>query len=105
MIGPADDPIAEEADPSRNQGKAGRTATAHPRLGYNWRRSEPHAAIGLLQLKRLPEFIEHRQHIAAIYDAGLESLPLTPVAVPVEASCTYYKYIAYLPDGVDRAAL
>ena len=105
MIITDDDAIAEEARTYRDQGKAGFTSNVHTRLGYNWRMSEPHAAIGLLQLKRLPEFIEHRQHVAAIYDAGLASLPLTPLAIPAEASCNYYKYIAYLPDGVDRAEL
>ncbi len=105
MIITDDDTIAEEARTYRDQGKAGFTANVHTRLGYNWRMSEVHAAIGLLQLKRLPEFIAHRQHIAAIYDEGLASLPLTPVHVPAEASCNYYKYIAYLPDGVDRAEL
>jgi dTDP-4-amino-4,6-dideoxygalactose transaminase len=105
MIVTDDDTIADEARTYRDQGKAGFTANVHTRLGYNWRMSEPHAAIGLHQLKRLPEFIEHRQRIAAIYDEGLASLPLTPLAVPSEAGCNYYKYIAYLPDGVDRAEL
>ncbi len=105
MILTDDDAIAEEARTYRDQGKAGFTANVHTRLGYNWRMSEPHAAIGLLQLKRLPEFIAHRQRIAAIYDEGLASLPLTPVAIPDDASCNYYKYVAYLPDGVDRAEL
>ena len=105
MIITDDDAVADEARTYRDQGKAGFTANVHTRLGYNWRMSEPHAAIGLKQLERLPEFIAHRQHIAAIYDDGLASLPLTPVAIPDEASCNYYKYAAYLPDGVDRAAL
>ncbi|MEO7556509.1 MAG: DegT/DnrJ/EryC1/StrS aminotransferase family protein [Acidimicrobiales bacterium] len=105
MITTDDDAIADDARTYRDQGKAGFTANVHTRLGYNWRMSEPHAAIGLLQVKRLPEFIAHRQHVASIYDAGLADLPLTPVVVPPEASCNYYKYIAYLPDGVDRAAL
>ena len=105
MIITDDDTIADEARTYRDQGKAGFTANVHTRLGYNWRMSEPHAAIGLTQLRRLPEFIAHRQHVAAIYDDALASSPLTPVAVPDEASCNYYKYVAYLPDGIDRAAL
>jgi dTDP-4-amino-4,6-dideoxygalactose transaminase len=105
MIVTDDDAVADEARTYRDQGKAGFTSNVHTRLGYNWRMSEPHAAIGLHQLKRLPEFIEHRQRIAAIYDDGLASLPLTPLTVPPDAGCNYYKYIAYLPDGVDRARL
>jgi dTDP-4-amino-4,6-dideoxygalactose transaminase len=67
--------------------------------------SEPHAAIGLSQLGRLDEFIAHRQQIAKLYDDGLGDLALTPLEIPGDASCNYYKYIAYLPAGVDRAAL
>ncbi|HEV3227277.1 MAG TPA: DegT/DnrJ/EryC1/StrS family aminotransferase [Acidimicrobiales bacterium] len=100
-----DDHLADEARAYRDQGKASFTANVHTHLGYNWRMSEPHAAIALSQLARLDEFIGHRQLIAKIYDGGLGSLPLTPLAIPAAAGCNYYKYVAYLPDGIDRAAL
>ena len=67
--------------------------------------SEPHAAITLTQLRRLDEFIAHRTSIAAGYDAALPELGLTPVAIPTGAITNYYKYIAYLPAGIDRAVL
>ena len=35
-----------------------RGAETHPFLGYNFRISELHAAVGLAQVKRLPEFLE-----------------------------------------------
>ena len=69
----------------RDQGKASFTANVHTHLGYNWRMSEPHAAIALSQLGRLDEFIAHRQRIAKIYDDGLGDLPLTPLAIPTDA--------------------
>lgn len=100
-----DDRIAEEARIYRDQGKAGFLTNFHTRLGANWRMSEPHAVITLSQFNRLDEFIVHRQRLANIYNAALGSGPLTPLAVPEGARCNYYKYIAYLPDGVDRAAL
>lgn len=100
-----DDHLADEARAYRDQGKASFTANVHTHLGYNWRMSEPHAAIGVSQLARLDEFIAHRQRIAKIYDGALSELPLTPLEVPANAGCNYYKYVAYLPDGVDRAAL
>jgi dTDP-4-amino-4,6-dideoxygalactose transaminase len=105
MIVTNDDRIAEEARIYRDQGKASFLTNLHTRLGYNWRMSEPHAAITLAQLHRLDQFIAHRQHIAAIYDAELSALPLTPISVPANARCNYYKYVAYLPDGVDRSEL
>jgi len=105
MILTDDDHLADEARAYRDQGKASLTANVHTHLGYNWRMSEPHAAIGLSQLGRLDEFIAHRQRIAKIYDDALGELELTPLQVPSDASCNYYKYIAFLPEGVDRAAL
>jgi len=98
-----DEVIAAEARIYRDQGKASFLTNQHTRLGSNWRMSEPHAAIAISQLGHLDRFIARRQEIAAIYDAHLPSLGLRPLNVPASASCNYYKYIAFLPDGVDRA--
>jgi perosamine synthetase len=100
-----DDHLADEARAFRDQGKASFTANVHTHLGYNWRMSEPHAAIAVSQLARLDEFIAHRQHIAKVYDGALSELPVTPLAIPADASCNYYKYVTYLPEGIDRAEL
>lgn len=97
--------LADEARAYRDQGKASFTANVHTHLGYNWRMSEPHAAIAVSQLARLDEFIAHRQLIAKIYDEGLAELPLRPLAIPSDARCNFYKYVAFLPEGVDRAEL
>ncbi|MBU6216078.1 MAG: DegT/DnrJ/EryC1/StrS family aminotransferase, partial [Acidobacteria bacterium] len=59
MIVTADDRIAEEALIYRDQGKASFLTNDHTRLGYNWRMSEPHAAIALSQMRRLDEFVAH----------------------------------------------
>jgi len=67
--------------------------------------SEPHAVIAMSQLGRLDQFIGRRQQLAARYDAALPELGVKPLRVPAEASCNYYKYIAFLPEGVDRTEL
>ncbi len=105
MIVTNDQHIVDEAKIYRDQGKASFLTNLHTRLGSNWRMSEPHAAITLTQLRRLDEFIAHRTAIAAGYDEALPELGLTPVAIPAGAVTNYYKYIAYLPDGIDRAVL
>jgi dTDP-4-amino-4,6-dideoxygalactose transaminase len=106
MIVTDDEAIAAEARIYRDQGKASFTQNAHVRMGYNWRMSEPHAIIGLRHLTHLPAMIGARQRTAARYDEGLADLDgLRPLAIPPGCACNYYKYIAMLPDGVDRAAL
>jgi dTDP-4-amino-4,6-dideoxygalactose transaminase len=67
--------------------------------------SEPHAAIAQSQLTRLDEFIAERQTLAKRYDAAVEDLGLRPVRIPAEAHCNYYKYVAFLPAGIDRGVL
>lgn len=50
-------------------------------LGYNYRLSEVHSALGLNQMKRLDEFVERRRGIARLYFAqlsGVEGLTLPP---------------------------
>jgi dTDP-4-amino-4,6-dideoxygalactose transaminase len=105
MIVTGDEAIADDARTYRDQGKGAFHANVHTRLGANWRMSEPHAAIVLAQLRRLDEFIAARQDIAKRYDAAIEEIGLRPLEVPASAHCNYYKYVAFLPPGVDRAAL
>ena len=105
MIITNDDTIAEEARIYRDQGKGSFHANFHTRLGANWRMSEPHAAIVLAQLHRLDEFIAARQALAARYDAAVGVTGLRPLVVPGNAHCNYYKYVAFLPDGVDRTII
>ncbi len=100
-----DERIADEARIYRDQGKASFLTNLHTRLGYNWRMSEPHAAIALSQFGRLDEFIAHRQHVAARYDAALATSAVRPLPIPETSRCNYYKYVAFLPEGVDRAPL
>ena len=102
MIVSADERIADEARIYRDQGKASFLTNLHTRLGSNWRMSEPHAAIALTQLRRLDEFIAKRQTIAAVYDAAMAAIGLTPVTISPRAVTNRYKYIARLPTGVDR---
>lgn len=46
-------------------------------LGYNYRLTDLHAALGLSQMQRLTEFVATRHEIARRYDRALAALPLT----------------------------
>ncbi|NEC66320.1 DegT/DnrJ/EryC1/StrS family aminotransferase [Streptomyces sp. SID9727] len=52
------------------------------------------AAIGAVQLSRLPEFVSRRQEICALYDRELASVPglLLPPALPDGHESTHYFY-------------
>jgi dTDP-4-amino-4,6-dideoxygalactose transaminase len=106
MIVTDDEALANEARIYRDQGKAGFTSNFHTHLGANWRLSEVHAAIGIVQLKRLDGFIAQRREVAAAYDAAIrrEGILALPAAQSL-AESNFYKFVAYLPDGVDRKAL
>jgi dTDP-4-amino-4,6-dideoxygalactose transaminase len=106
MITTNDGEIHKRAMVFRDQGKAGFLGNMHTEMGYNWRMSELHAALGLSQFARLEQFIEQRQAIARLYDAELRKNEyLTPLALPNGMKSNYYKYIALLEPDVDRHAL
>jgi len=61
-------------------------------LGFNYRMTDIHAALGLSQMQRLDEFVSRRYEIAKKYDLELNSLPIT---TPHQASGTYSSYHLY----------
>ena len=106
MIVTDDERVCDEARIYRDQGKAGFVGGAHVRLGAAWRMSELHAAVGLVHLRRLDEFIGVRRRVAARYDAALRgSDAITPLTPPEGCGHAYYKYPALLAPGIDRDAL
>ena len=106
MITTDNENIYNRAMVFRDQGKAGFFGNVHTEMGYNWRISEIHAAIGLSQFARLGEFIAHRRKIAKIYDEELGRIDgVTLLEIPSEVKSNYYKYVAFLKDGIDRASL
>ena len=54
---------------------ADRGADLHPWLGYNFRISELHAAVGLAQLRRLPAFLEAQRRNKAVLRGALAGVP------------------------------
>lgn len=67
-------------------------------LGYNYRLSDIHCALGLSQLNRLDGFIQRRQSIAARYDATFAEHPsIRPLAVRQWNSHGYHLYVIRTP--------
>lgn len=62
-----DEKIHEKLLYLRNQGRVDRGSFIHPTIGYNFRMTDIQNAIGLVQLKKLPEIIKRKQHILETY--------------------------------------
>lgn len=106
MITTNDKDLSEKALVLRDQGKASFLGNQIVEFGYNWRMSELHAIIGIYQLRRLEEFIEHRNRIARIYDGGLRKMDgIEPLKIPTGVRSNYYKYIAFLDPEINRSEL
>jgi UDP-4-amino-4,6-dideoxy-N-acetyl-beta-L-altrosamine transaminase len=69
-------------------------------LGYNYRLTDIQAALGLVQLSRLDEFLARRRHLAKRYDTALADLPLTCPWQAPEGLSSWHLYVI----KVDEAA-
>jgi len=88
MVTTADDALGERARLLREHGM--KVRYHHDLLGYNFRMTDVHAAIGLAQLAKLPANTARRQAIAARYDAELRGV-IIPRVRP-GATHVYHQY-------------
>jgi len=103
MITTNNDQVANKARILRDQGKENFQSNIIIELGYNWRMPEVSAAIGLVQLRRLPEMIKKRIKIAQYYDQELSAIGyVRPLKNCPNIVSNYYKYTAFLDSGIDR---
>jgi perosamine synthetase len=75
--------IASACRSLRNQGRGEDGEwLLHVRLGYNYRLSDIHCALGLAQLERIHAMLAARDHLAALYSERLSGIP--EIALPRE---------------------
>ncbi|MBN1582040.1 MAG: DegT/DnrJ/EryC1/StrS family aminotransferase [Anaerolineae bacterium] len=91
-----DDDIAEQARMIRQHGM--RRRYYHDEMGYNFRMTDVHAAIGLAQLPRLEKFNETRIANAAYLGAHLTKGVVTPT-VPAGYRHVFHQYTIRVPGG------
>jgi 8-amino-3,8-dideoxy-alpha-D-manno-octulosonate transaminase len=94
------------SDHGHDHAGSDRGAETHPFLGYNFRISELHAAVGLAQLARLDEFLALQQRNYTVLRDALETLPgLIFRRVPIGGVENYSFLTFLLPDeGLARKA-
>ena len=95
MITSNDDDFDTEARIIRQHGM--RVRYYHDDLGYNFRMTDVHAAIGLEQLKKLPEFNAARQRNAQFYNEHLQGVVI-PTVID-DAEHVYHQYTIRVDAG------
>jgi len=80
----------------------------HESFGTNWRMTEMQSAVGRVQLRKLPEWVEARRRNAAVLAERLSRIPALRVPLPGhDFYHSYYKFYAFvrpeaLRDGWSR---
>jgi len=86
----------------RNQGRDEDTQwLRHIRLGFNYRLSDLHCALGLAQLERLDEMLAARARVAAAYSRGLAGI--AQITLPHESQGivrSWFVYVIQLGGGL-----
>ena len=69
----------------------------HESFGTNWRLTEMQSAIGRVQLRKLPTWIEQRRANAKVLNEAFAELPALRLTLPpAEIGHAYYKYYAFV---------
>lgn len=69
-------------------------------LGYNYRLTDFQCALGISQLKKLPEWLDKRRALAQAYDQAFSDLDgVSPLAVRVDVEHAYHLYVVRLEDA------
>jgi len=105
----ADEGLAERARYLINQAKDDSVRFLHNEVGYNYRFSNIHAAIGLAQLEALPSVLEAKRANFETYRAGFEGVAgVRLLGVPEGTSPNYWFYSLFVdeaPNGPGRDAV
>jgi perosamine synthetase len=101
MIVTNDSKMAALCHSLRNQGRDEDASwLRHVRLGYNYRLSELHCALGLAQLERLEELLAARERVAEAYSRGLAGV--RDVALPQSAAGTKRSWFVFVVQVLGR---
>jgi perosamine synthetase len=106
MIVTDDAQLASVCRSLRNQGRSEDSERLqHTRLGFNYRLSELHCALGLAQLERIDELLAARGAVAASYARGLAGI--SGISLPVESAwCrrSWFGYVIQVQGGLRKSA-
>lgn len=105
MIVTNDDDIADSCRSLRSQGRAVTgTWLHHEQMGYNYRLSELHSALGIAQLSRIDEIMKKREKVAQLYYYYLEDVDgiTLPWIDPKVTNMSWFIYSITFDKSIDR---
>jgi perosamine synthetase len=103
MVTTDDGELAERLRLLRNHGHV--APERHVLVGFNWRLSEVHAAIGHVQMGQLDRILAQKQAQARKLTESLESVPgVTPPVVAHDRDHVFMLYTVLVEQGRDRVA-
>lgn len=104
MIVTDDERFARLCRSMRNQGRGEDGSwLSHERVGYNYRLSDIHCALGLAQVERLGELLVKRDRVARTYDRILAGIPHVRRLQDVPgAERSWFVYIVQLAPHIGR---
>ena len=107
MLVTAREDVAKTVRSLQNRGRdMNNPAESYVLAGRNNRFTEIAAAMGLSQLRSLPEFLERRRSVAAVYDELLlKSELFVPLLAENGSMPSYWRYVATPTVSIDRTAL
>lgn len=101
-----DDELAGLLKSLSNQGRSDDGAwLVHSRLGFNYRLSDVHAAIGVGQLEHLDEMLAGRARAAAWYQDRVRDIPGVSPMYEGPQRRSWFVYAPRLAPGIDRDAV
>jgi len=98
-----DDDLALLLKSLSNQGRSDDGAwLVHSRLGFNYRLSDVHCAIGVAQLERLDDMLAGRARVAGWYQSRVRDIPGVHPMYEGPQGRSWFVYAPRLAEGIDR---
>ena len=101
MVLTNDKDISEKTKSLRDYGKKSQWESVHTVFSGNFRMSNLTASVGNNHISEINNFLEKRSKIADMYTKNLSDK--YEKILPINGESGWYKYIVYLPKGIDKA--
>lgn len=85
-----------------NQGASGQHPYFHPVIGFNYRLTNPQAALGLSQMGRIETILDAKTRIYETYETLLTDAPVRLLGQPPSGRSSFWLVVAHFESADDR---